>query len=165
MLRSFVARGMYCLKLVWDGFHEPRGKLNIWDKQETALIEDVEVAIPQSLHLRGSWHQYICVTHRGTELISPCLGLLYPRVSLLLVSLVVCYIVLPAARSCAAWDDNNKINVCKPSIPAGLKCPPLSKTISPITWFGTILNRGYISSIWNNNFIHVVECPCGLVVK
>ena len=65
--------------------------------------------------------------------------LLYPRVSLLLVSLV-CYIVLPAARSCAAWDDNNKDNVCKPSIPAGLKCPLLSKTISHITWFGTILN-------------------------
>ena len=59
----------------------------------------------------------------------------------MLVSLVVCYIVLPAARSCAAWDDNNKDNVCTPTIiPAGLKRPPPSKTISPITWFGTILN-------------------------
>ena len=58
------------------------------------------------------------------------------------VSLVVCYIVLPAARSCAAWDDNNKDNVCTPTIPAGLKRPPPSKTTSLITWFGTILNRG-----------------------
>ena len=44
------------------------------------------------------------------------------------------------ARSCAAWDDNNKDNVCKSNIPAGIKCPPTSKTISVITWFGTILN-------------------------
>ena len=41
------------------------------------------------------------------------------------------------ARSCAAWDDNNKDNVvCKPNIPAGIKCPPPSKTISPIARFG-----------------------------
>ena len=49
------------------------------------------------------------------------------------------------ARSCAAWDDNNKDNVCKPNIPAGIKCPPPSKTISPITRFGansTRLARG-----------------------
>ena len=32
-------------------------------------------------------------------------------------------------------------NVCKPNIYAGIKCPPPSKTISPITWFGTILTR------------------------
>ena len=41
------------------------------------------------------------------------------------------------ARSCAAWDDNNKDNVCKPNIPVGIKCPPPSKTISLITRFGT----------------------------
>ena len=45
------------------------------------------------------------------------------------------------ARSCAAWDDNNKDNVCTPNIPAGIKCPPPSRTTSPITWFGTILNN------------------------
>ena len=62
----------------------------------------------------------------------------YSRVfKCLLVSLVVCDIVLPAARSCAAWDDNNEDNVCTPTISAGLKRPPLSKTISLITWFGT----------------------------
>ena len=55
----------------------------------------------------------------------------------LLVSLVVCDIVLPAARSCAAWDDNNKDDVRTPTILAGLKRPPLYKTISLITWFGT----------------------------
>ena len=61
----------------------------------------------------------------------------------LLVSLVVCDIVLPAARSCAVWDDNNKDNVCTPTIPAGLKRPPPSKTTSPITRFGTLLNNLY----------------------
>ena len=40
------------------------------------------------------------------------------------------------ARSCAALDDNNKDNVCKPNIPAGIKCPPPSKTISLIARFG-----------------------------
>ena len=40
-----------------------------------------------------------------------------------------------AARSCADWDNNNKDNVCEQTIPAGLKCPPPSKTISSITWF------------------------------
>ena len=45
-----------------------------------------------------------------------------------------------AARSCAVRDDNNKDNVCEPIIPAGLKCPPPSKTISLITWFEAHLN-------------------------
>ena len=45
------------------------------------------------------------------------------------------------ARSYAAWDDNNKNNVCKPNIPAGINCLPPSKTISPITRFGTNSTR------------------------
>ena len=51
---------------------------------------------------------------------------LYPRVVYSVV-----FLVLPAARPCAAWNDNNKGNVCTPSIPARLKRPPPSKTISP----------------------------------
>ena len=42
------------------------------------------------------------------------------------------------ARSCAAQDANNKYNMCKPNIPVGIKCPPPSNAISPITWFGAI---------------------------
>ena len=53
---------------------------------------------------------------------------------------VVCSRVISPARSCATWDDNNKDNVCTPTIPAGLKRPPPSKTTSLITWFGTVLN-------------------------
>ena len=53
---------------------------------------------------------------------------------------ILCYIALPTARSCAVWDDNNKENVWEPTIPAGLKCPPPSKTISLITWFEALLN-------------------------
>ena len=37
------------------------------------------------------------------------------------------------ARSCAARDAGNKDNVCEPTIPAGINCPPPSKTISPVT--------------------------------
>ena len=50
------------------------------------------------------------------------------------VCVQLCCIVLPAARSCAAWDDNNKYNVCTPTIPAGLKRPPPSKTIDNLTY-------------------------------
>ena len=42
------------------------------------------------------------------------------------------------ARSCANKDVNRKYYVCKPNIPAGIKCPPPSKTISLMTRFGTI---------------------------
>ena len=59
---------------------------------------------------------------------------------LLLCLSVYCSIGLPSARSCAVWDDNNKDSVCTPSIPAGLKCPPPSKTISLIIWFEAHLN-------------------------
>ena len=55
-----------------------------------------------------------------------------------LCSFPVCEWVSSLARSCANKDANNKDNVCKPNIPAGIKCPPPCKTISPITWFGTI---------------------------
>ena len=69
---------------------------------------------------------------------------LYPR--LVYSCRVFDYVILcvwksTVARSCAAWDDNNKDNVCKPNTPAGIKCPPPSKTISLITRFGTILNK------------------------
>ena len=41
---------------------------------------------------------------------------LYPRFSLyasvILVSLRLCSLVLPSARSCAVWDNNNKGDVC-----------------------------------------------------
>ena len=54
----------------------------------------------------------------------------------------MCVVYFPAcvwlssvARSCATRDANNKDNVCKPNIPAGIKWPPPSKTISPITGY------------------------------
>ena len=57
----------------------------------------------------------------------------YSRLStLVLLSCVILYYVV---RSCASWDDNNKDNVCTPTKPAGLKCPPPSKTTSLITRF------------------------------
>ena len=56
-------------------------------------------------------------------------------------SFPVCVLVPSVARSCATRDDNNKDNVRKPNIPAGIKCPPPSKTISPITWFGAISTK------------------------
>ena len=79
----------------------------------------------------------------------PCLGLLTVPTwciikslsSPVLCSFPVCVWVPSVARSCATKDANNKDNVCKPKIPAGIKCPPPSKTISPITRFGTISAR------------------------
>ena len=66
---------------------------------------------------------------------------LYPRSVLLcgLVVVVLC-IGLPTTRSCAAWNDNNKDDVCTRTIPAGLKRPPPSKTISPIPRLEAYLN-------------------------
>ena len=44
-------------------------------------------------------------------------------------------------RSGATKDANNKHYVGKPTIPAGMNCPPSSKTISHVTRFGTIETR------------------------
>ena len=56
-------------------------------------------------------------------------------------SFPVCVWVSSVAQSCATKDANNKDCVCKSTIPAGINCPPPSKTISPITRFGTIETR------------------------
>ena len=61
--------------------------------------------------------------------------------SLVLCSFPVCVWVSSVARSSTTKDADNKDYVCKPSIPAGIICPPPSKTISPITRFGTISTR------------------------
>ena len=55
-----------------------------------------------------------------------------------------CTCVPFVARSCATKDANYKDNVWKPSIPAGINCPPPSKIISPITWFG-IISTAFLS--------------------
>ena len=55
-----------------------------------------------------------------------------------LCSFPVCLWVSSVARSCATKDANNKDNMWKPSIPAGINCPPPFKTISHVTWFETI---------------------------
>ena len=73
---------------------------------------------------------------------------LYPR-SVFECALLCVSIILPAAQSCDAWDAYKKDDVCKPSIPAGLKRPPPSKTISLITRFGpksTIIIRWVTSN-------------------
>ena len=98
----------------------------------------------------------------------PCLGLLYPRVSCLLS----CIWESTAPRSCAAWDDNNKDNVCAPTIPAGLKRPPPSKTISLITWFEVSLNTCVLDyntitvyCIIINLFSYVLKMFCFVFVR
>ena len=73
--------------------------------------------------------------------ITYCTHVVYTSPSLVLCSFPVCLWVSSVARSCATKGANNKDNVWKPSIPAGINCPPPSKTISPITWFGTISPR------------------------
>ena len=65
-------------------------------------------------------------------------SLVLVHVLVYLCSFPVCLWVSSVARSCATRDANNKDYVCKPTIPTGISCPPPPKTISPITWFGTI---------------------------
>ena len=124
--------------------HEPREKLNVGDKQETVdLIEgDVECRSYDSITVSSVW-ELTPVSMRysqGDGIHSPLSRLvLYPylvSVSLsTLVSVILCSLVLPTARPYAAWNNNNKDDVCTRTIPAGLKCPPPSKTISLITRF------------------------------
>ena len=58
------------------------------------------------------------------------------------VSFLSCMcVVIFRGTTCANKDANNKDDVCKPNIPAGLNRPPPSKTISLTTWFGTISRR------------------------
>ena len=59
----------------------------------------------------------------------------------------VCEWVSFVARLCATKDANNKDHACKPNIPAGIKFPPPSKTISPITWFGTISTGCFLDDL------------------
>ena len=95
--------------------HEPRGKLNVGDKQETVdLIEgDVEcrsydsITVPSTWELTSVYMRY----SQGDGVHTPLSRLvLYPRVicKSLCVCVLLCYIALPAARSCTDWDDNNK---------------------------------------------------------
>ena len=79
--------------------------------------------------LTGGRSSYVSVLACTVPTFSCCVGWL-----------LVCLCGLPSARSCAVWDDNNKDNVCTPSIPAGLKCPPPPKTISLITRLEAYLN-------------------------
>ena len=64
-------------------------------------------------------------------------------VQVYLCSFPVCVWVSSVARSCATKDANNKDNVWKSSIPAGINCPPPSKTVSHSTRFGTISTRSH----------------------
>ena len=64
-----------------------------------------------------------------------------PLVSVDWCSFPICVRVSSVARPCATKDAKNKDNVWKLNVPAGINCPPPSKTISPITWFGTISTR------------------------
>ena len=72
-------------------------------------------------------------------------------------SFPVCLWVSSVARSCSTKDDN----VCKPNIPAGINCPPPSKTISPITWFGTI-STGFLYANLDHSRSQKIETKNGL---
>ena len=108
-----------------------------------AEIERVECRSYDSINVSSTW-ELTSVSMRysqGDGVHTPLDWLvLYPRSVLGYSSVVVlCSLVLPSARSCAEWDNNNKDDVCTRTIPAGLKCPPPSKTISPIPRFETYL--------------------------
>ena len=117
--------------------HEPREKSNVGDKQETVdLIEgDVECRSNDSITVSSTWELTSLKMRysQGDEVNTSLLRVSYCTYVLLCLGL--CSLVLPTARPCAARNDNNKDDMCTPTIPAWLKCPPPSKTISLITWF------------------------------
>ena len=77
--------------------------------------------------------------------ITYCTHVVYTSPCLILSCVPFLY-VCSVARSCATKGASNKDNVWKSSIPAGIKCPPPSKTISPITWFGAISTGAIVLS-------------------
>ena len=97
-------------------FYAPRGKLNVGDKQETVdLMGDVECRSYDSITVLSTW-ELTSVSMRysqGDAVHTPLSRITVPTCYSLFVSvcLRLCALVLPAARSCADWDDNNKDNV------------------------------------------------------
>ena len=124
--------------------HAPRGKLNVGGKQETVdLIEgDVECRSYDSIPVSYTW-ELTSVSMRysqGDGLHTPLSRLvLYPLsvVSECLSTFVLSCVILRYPRHGHVLTGTIiiKINVCTRIIPAGLKRPPPSKTISSITWF------------------------------
>ena len=108
------------------------------DQDGLHLIVPVECRSYDSITVSSTWElTSVSIRYSQEDGVYTSLARISYRTHMLVsvLCLGVCSLVLPTARSCAVWDDNNKDNVCTPSIPAGLKCPPPSKTISSITWF------------------------------
>ena len=126
------------------------------NKQKHKLLTCDPITVSSTWELTSVSMRY----SQGMELIPPCLGLCtVPRFIIIILSSVscidglvflsgICVWLSSVARSCATKDINNKDNVCRPNIPAGIKGPPPPKTISPITWFGTISTRQALSYFW-----------------
>ena len=122
-------------------FHKPRGKLNVGDKQETVISSRGMLKLRlhnRFIHVGVDISSYALLIGGRSSYPLVLVKLLYPRplVYKWYWSVCVGYCVCmdyPRLWSSAVWDENNKVNVCTPSIPAGLKCPPPSKTISLIT--------------------------------
>ena len=79
-----------------------------------------------------------------------------------------CVRVSSVARSCATRNaNNNKDNVCKPTILAGINRPPPSKTISPATRVPDHLNKrdNIFRFKWErNDAISLATVKMGLVI-
>ena len=115
-----------------------------------ALVRRIRVSSYDSITVSSTWEltSVFLRCSRGDGVnnslsrITYCTHVVYLLLLLVyLCSFPVCVWVSSLARSCAIKDANNEDGAWKPPIPAGISCPPLSKTISPITWFGIISTR------------------------
>ena len=77
--------------------------------------------------MQGSWHQYLlCVTHRGMDLVPPCLCLCTVPTSSSVPGCLtfLCVVVFHGTVMCYPGRESNTDNVCIPTIPAGINRPP-----------------------------------------
>ena len=136
MHRSFAARGIYCSKLVLNGFTHPGGKITF------------EISRKRLMSSRGMFRYDSITVSCARELAS--VSMRYSQGSLGLCTVrtisiglcvrwsfrsvpVSCVQLSSVARSCATRDSNNKDNAWEPTLPAGINRPPPSETISHVT--------------------------------
>ena len=121
--------------------HVSRGKLNVEDKQETVLIEgNVKL---HYISVSSTWELIsVAMRYSQGDGVSTSLSrlVLYPRVILSTLVFFCVTLHYPRHGHVLYGTIIIKISVCTPTIPAELKYPLPSKTISMITWFEAHLN-------------------------
>ena len=151
MLRSFAARGICCLKLVWNGFTHPGGN-KTFETSRKRLMSSRGMFAYDSITVSSSWElTSVSMRYSHGEGVNTSLSriMYYTHVVCSLVFggrsfPVWCVWLSSVARPCATRDASNTYNLCKSTIPAGINCLPLSKLPAPIYDHGGSQSRDEI---------------------